>query len=141
MLSLIVFEQWVSKTTDDKSAGLVLNWFLPNAVHVITAFQPHAKRYLHCSGEHVSTGRGNLKHAFLNVSLTHQMSGRINKGKARVATARKRGIRLWIMMRDQIDYEEFCRRGKLRQTAETHAGMPDFHSVVLRVDAGSGITT
>jgi len=29
--SLIVFEQWVSKTTDDKSAGLVLNWFLPIA--------------------------------------------------------------------------------------------------------------
>ena len=45
-------------------------------------------------------------------------------GKARIAAARKLGIRLWIMMRDQIDYEEFCRRGKLRQTGETHAGMP-----------------
>ena len=31
-------------------------------------------------------------------------------GKARVAAARKLGIRLWIMLRDQIDYEEFCRR-------------------------------
>ena len=31
-------------------------------------------------------------------------------GKARIAAARKLGIRLWIMMRDQIDYEEFCRR-------------------------------
>jgi transposase len=32
-------------------------------------------------------------------------------GKARVAAARKLGIRLWIMMRDQIEYQEFCRRG------------------------------
>ena len=31
-------------------------------------------------------------------------------GKARVAAARKLGIRLWILLRDQIDYEEFCRR-------------------------------
>lgn len=31
-------------------------------------------------------------------------------GKARVAVARKLGIRLWIMLRDQIDYQEFCRR-------------------------------
>ena len=32
-------------------------------------------------------------------------------GKARIAAARKLGIRLWIMMRDQIEYQEFCRRG------------------------------
>ena len=32
-------------------------------------------------------------------------------GKARVAAARKLGIRLWIMLRDQIDYQRFCRRG------------------------------
>jgi transposase len=31
-------------------------------------------------------------------------------GKARVAAARKLGIRLWIMLRDQIDYSDFCRR-------------------------------
>ena len=36
-------------------------------------------------------------------------------GKARVAVARKLGIRLWIMLRDQIDYKEFCRRGQRRQ--------------------------
>ncbi len=48
-------------------------------------------------------------------------------GKARIAAARKLGIRLWIMMRDQIDYQEFCRRGKLRQSGEAHAGMPDFN--------------
>jgi transposase len=46
-------------------------------------------------------------------------------GKARVAAARKLGIRLWIMLRDQIDYEEFCRRGKRRQCGEAHAGMPN----------------
>jgi transposase len=37
-------------------------------------------------------------------------------GKARVAVARKVGIRLWIMLRDQIDYDEFCRRGPQRQS-------------------------
>jgi transposase len=49
-------------------------------------------------------------------------------GKARIAAARKLGIRLWIMLRDQIDYGEFCRRGKLRQSGEAQAGMPDFNS-------------
>ena len=33
-------------------------------------------------------------------------------GKARVAVAHKLGIRLWIMLRDEIDYQEFCRRGQ-----------------------------
>jgi transposase len=37
-------------------------------------------------------------------------------GKARVAAARKLGIRLWIMLRDQIDYDEFCRRSPRRQS-------------------------
>jgi transposase len=47
-------------------------------------------------------------------------------GKARVAAARKLGIRLWIMLRDQIDYEEFCRRGQMRQkSGGARAGMPD----------------
>jgi transposase len=36
-------------------------------------------------------------------------------GKARVAAARKLGIRLWIMLRAQIDYQEFCRRGQMQQ--------------------------
>jgi transposase len=36
-------------------------------------------------------------------------------GKTRVAVARKLGIRLWIMLRDQIEYNEFCRRGLRRQ--------------------------
>ena len=45
-------------------------------------------------------------------------------GKARVAVARKLGIRLWIMLRDQIDYEEFCRRGQ-KQSGAVCAGMPE----------------
>lgn len=44
-------------------------------------------------------------------------------GKAKVAAGRKLGIRLWLMLRDQIDYEEFCRRG--RQGRGTHAEMPE----------------
>lgn len=47
-------------------------------------------------------------------------------GKAIVAVARKLGIRLWIMLRDQIAYPEFCRRGQERQkSGAAHAGMPD----------------
>ena len=47
-------------------------------------------------------------------------------GKVRVAVARKLGIRLWIMLRDQIDYQEFCRRGQLRQKSGAGcAGMPE----------------
>jgi transposase len=44
-------------------------------------------------------------------------------GKARVAVARKLGIRLWIMLRDHIDYEEFCRRGH-KPSGAACAGMP-----------------
>ncbi len=40
--------------------------------------------------------------------------GQKGLGKARVAAARKLGIRLWIMLRDGIDYAEFCRRGSVR---------------------------
>jgi len=35
-------------------------------------------------------------------------------GKARIAVARKLGIRLWIMMRDQIDYQYYGRRTNSR---------------------------
>jgi len=46
-------------------------------------------------------------------------------GKARVAVARQLGIRLWIMLRDEIDYPEFCRRGQKQQkTVRPVAGMP-----------------
>jgi hypothetical protein len=44
-------------------------------------------------------------------------------GKARVAVARKLGIRLWIMLRDKIGYEEFCRRGQ-KPSGAACAGTP-----------------
>jgi transposase len=43
-------------------------------------------------------------------------------GKAKVAAGRKLGIRLWIMLREQVEYHEFCRRG--RQRGEAYAEMP-----------------
>ncbi len=47
-------------------------------------------------------------------------------GKASVAVARKLGIRLWIMLRDQIEYHEFCRRGQKQQkSSDACAGMPE----------------
>jgi hypothetical protein len=45
---------------------------------------------------------------------------------AKVATARKLGIRLYIMLRDQIDYAEFFHSGLGRQKhGGAHAGMPE----------------
>jgi len=46
-------------------------------------------------------------------------------GRARVAVARKLGIRLWIMLRDEIDYQEFCRRGQKQRSGAACAGMPE----------------
>jgi transposase len=46
-------------------------------------------------------------------------------GKARVPVARKLGIRLRIMLRDQIDYQEFYRRGQKQQSGAACAGMPE----------------
>ena len=47
-------------------------------------------------------------------------------GKASVAVARKLGIRLWIMLRDQIEYNEFCRRRQKQQkSSDACAGMPE----------------
>ena len=56
-------------------------------------------------------------HAVLSRSLGRVLS--------RIAAARKLGIRLWIVLRDQIEYEEFCHRGRLRQNGEVQAGMRD----------------
>jgi transposase len=44
-------------------------------------------------------------------------------GKARMAVARKLGIRLWIMLRNEINYNEFCRRGQ-KNSGAACAGMP-----------------
>lgn len=73
------------------------------------------------------TKRGNCLMRFLLVQAAHiaikfdpelrSMYYRIlhKKGprKAKVAIARKLAIRLYIMLRDAIDYEEFCRRGQM----------------------------
>jgi transposase len=44
-------------------------------------------------------------------SFYQQVSRRRGKAIAKVATARKLCERAYIMLRDQIDYEEYCRRG------------------------------
>jgi hypothetical protein len=41
---------------------------------------------------------------------------RRGRPKAKVALARKLLVRLYIMLRDQIDYEEFRRRGRVRRS-------------------------
>ena len=46
------------------------------------------------------------------------------RGKAAVAAGGKLGVRLWIMLRDEIDYDEFCRRSG-RQRGDAHAEMPE----------------
>jgi transposase len=55
-------------------------------------------------------------------------------GKAHVAAARKLGIRLWIMLRDEIGYTEFCCRGHARRqsNAAARAGMPEVASDPVR---------
>jgi len=73
------------------------------------------------AGMHASRKDPELKRFYRRTLIPKGM------GKARIAAARKLGIRLWIMLRDQIDYEEFCRRGTLRQKGKAHAGMPDFN--------------
>src|SRR5215470_3451871 len=41
---------------------------------------------------------------------------RRGRPKAKVALARRLLVRLYVMLRDQIDYDEFCRRGRRRFT-------------------------
>ena len=78
-------------------------------------------RFLWCeAGMHAARRDPELKRFYR--SKLHQKG----LGKVRVAVARKLGIRLWIMLRDQIDYQEFCRRGQLRQkSGAARAGMPE----------------
>ena len=81
-------------------------------------------RYLWCEAAMHAVGRDPELKRFYRRKLVQK-----GLGKARVAAARKLGIRLWIMLRDQIDYEEFCRRGKARQeSGRVRAGMPDINS-------------
>jgi transposase len=58
------------------------------------------------AGIHAVRRDPELKH-FYNRKLIQK-----GLGKARAAVARKLGIRMWIMLRDRIEYPEFCRRGQ-----------------------------
>lgn len=62
-------------------------------------------RFLWCEAASAAVRRDVVLKRFYGRKL-HQKG----LGKARVAVARKLGIRLWIMLRDHIDYQEFCRR-------------------------------
>jgi transposase len=42
---------------------------------------------------------------------------RRGRPKAKVALARRLLVRLYVMLRDQIDYDEFCGRGRVRRRA------------------------
>ena len=69
------------------------------------------------AGAHAARRDPELKR-FYRRKLVHK-----GLGKARVAVARKLGIRLWIMLRDEIDYQEFCRRGQKKQSGTACAGV------------------
>jgi len=44
-------------------------------------------------------------------------------GKARAAVARKLGIRMWIMLRDRIEYNEFCLNQRPLSSAFLHQAL------------------
>jgi transposase len=67
-------------------------------------------RFLWCEAAITATRRDLALQRFYGRKLRQK-----GVGKARVAVARKLGIRLWIMLRDHIDYQEFCRRGSARR--------------------------
>lgn len=75
-------------------------------------------RFLWCEAVGHAARRDQALHRFFRRKLAQK-----GLGKATVATGRKLGIRLWIMMRDQIEYDEFCRRA--RRNGEAHAEMPE----------------
>jgi transposase len=78
-------------------------------------------RFLWCEAAAHAVRRDPELHRFYRRKLLQK-----GLGKARVAAARKLGIRLWIMLRDQIDYHEFCRRGQRQQiNGDACAGMPE----------------
>jgi transposase len=71
------------------------------------------------AGAHAVRRDSELKHFYRRKLIQKGL------GKARVAVACKLGIRMWIMLRDQIEYNEFCRRGQMQQkSGDACAGMP-----------------
>lgn len=75
-------------------------------------------RYLWCEAARHAVRRDAELKRFYTRKLAQK-----GMGKAAVAAGRKLGVRLWIMLRDEIDYDEFCRRG--RQCGEAHAERPE----------------
>jgi transposase len=71
-----------------KQGSTLLRWVLGQAAPQATRADPELKR---------------LYFAILR---------RRGRPKAKVALARRLLVRLYVMLRDQIDYEEFCRRGR-----------------------------
>jgi hypothetical protein len=71
--------------------------------------------------DHTRRTSGSGVAALLPPQIGPERSGEGERG-----VARKLGIRLWIILRDQIEYHEFCRRGQKQQkSSEACAGMPE----------------
>ena len=75
-----------------KQGNRLLRWLLVEAAGVASRYDPCLRR------------------------VYRRLAFRKGAAVAKVAVARKLAIRLYIMLRDRIDYQEFCRRG-------SHAGM------------------
>jgi hypothetical protein len=86
----------------------------------VTVEEARLVRYLWCEAAMRAVRQNPALKRFYQCKLIQK-----GLGKAKAAAARKLGIRLWIMLRDQIDYQEFCRRGLMRQkSGGARAGMP-----------------
>jgi len=77
-----------------KQGNRLLRWLLVEAAQTASRYDPRLAR------------------------AYRRLAFRKGRAVAKVAIARKLAIRLYIMLRDKIDYPEFCRRG-------SHAGMPE----------------
>jgi transposase len=75
-----------------KQGNRLLRWLLVEAAQTASRYDPRLQR------------------------AYRRLAFRKGRPVAKVAMARKLAIRLYIMLRDKIDYQEFCRRG-------SHAGM------------------
>jgi hypothetical protein len=68
----------------------------------------------------LDTARGEA----VNVTLTHE-GNNVREFYFTLPRPVCVGIRLWILLRDQIEFNEFCRRGQMQQrSGDACAGMP-----------------
>ena len=82
-----------------KQGNRLMRWLLVEAAQTASRYDPRLKR------------------------AYRRLAFRKGAAIAKVAVARKLAIRLYIMLRDGIDYEEFCRRGPQGSGRGSHAGM------------------